>query len=53
MKLENRLRLLCTKQVRDGLDVLDQFSVVVLSGNESAAKSNYEAMGYRVTKSNL
>jgi hypothetical protein len=53
MKLENRVRLQCIKKVRSDLDILDSFSVVVLSGSEGAAKSNYESMGYKVTKVNL
>jgi len=53
MRLDNRVRLRCTRQVRADLDILDSFSVVVLSGDEGAAKKNYESMGYTVSKVNL
>jgi hypothetical protein len=53
MKLDNRVRLRCTKQIRTGLNVLDTFSVVVLSGEEGNVKKNYESMGCTVTKVNL
>ena len=53
MKLDNRVRLMCLKFVREGLNVLDRFTVVVLNGDEGAAKKNYESMGYKVTKVNL
>ena len=53
MKLDNRTRFMCTKPIREGLDVLDRFSVVVLKENEGVAKKNYESMGYTVTRVNL
>lgn len=49
----NRTRLACSKPVRDGLDVIDRFTVVVLNENVSAVKSKYEKMGYDVTRVNL
>jgi hypothetical protein len=53
MLTTNRTRLMCTKPVREGLDILDRFSVVALKENESAVKSKYESMGYTVTRVNL
>jgi len=53
MKLDNRVRLRCTKQIKKDLNILDTFTVVVLSGEEGNAKRNYESMGYTVTKVNL
>ena len=53
MKLDNRIRLHCIKNVRPDLDIVDSFTVVVLKGNEGAAKNNYESMGYKVSVVNL
>jgi len=53
MLTTNRTRLMCTKPIKEGLDILDRFSVVVLKENEDTTKKKYESMGYTVTKVNL
>lgn len=53
MKLSTRVKLLCSKPIREGHNVLDQFSVVVLRENEGAARNTYESMGYKVSRVTL
>lgn len=46
MKAENRVKLLCRKQIKG--KIYDSFEVVVSADNVSNAKSEYERQGYTV-----
>lgn len=50
MKLENRIRLLCTKPLRGGLNINDQFSIVVFKNEESTVRNKYQSLGYKVSE---
>lgn len=51
MKKEGRVKLYCTKQIREG--VTDSFTVVVSKGMADTTKRIYEANGYKVTKESM
>lgn len=51
MKREGRIKLHCTKQIRE--DVTDSFTVIVSKGMADTSKRVYEANGYKVTKESM
>lgn len=51
MKREGRIKLYCTKQIREG--ITDSFTVVVSKDMADTSKKVYEANGYKVTKESM
>lgn len=46
MKAENRVKLMCSKHIKDG--IYDRFTVTVSASKADEAKKEFERQGYKV-----